>query len=80
MSRPQTFTLRLRLPSGMTQDEAIELLGAAGCTGPLAGTGDPDVLALMFDGPIALAALADLAKVIPEAVVLSVSPDNEVLA
>jgi len=78
MSHPQTFTLRLRLPPGMTQDEAIELLGAGGCTEPLVGAGEPGVLALRFDEPVVLSTLADVARCIPGAVVLSFSPDNEV--
>jgi hypothetical protein len=77
MSRPQT--LRLRLPSGMTPDDAIELLGAAGCTEALVGAGEAGVLALMFEGPVALSTLANVAGCIPEAVVLSFSSNNEVL-
>lgn len=72
-----TFILRLRLPEGMTRDEAIELLGATDCTDPLAGTGQPGVLALAFIGVVALSAIGDVARVIPEAVVLSFVPDGK---
>lgn len=73
----QTFTLRLLLPPGMTSDEAIELLGAADCTDPLVGSGEPSILALMFDGPVELAKIADAARAIPRAVMLSLAPGNE---
>ena len=36
----QTVTLRLRLPPAMTQDGAVELLGAAGHTDALVGLGE----------------------------------------
>jgi hypothetical protein len=66
-----TFTLRLRLPQGMAQDDAIELLGATGSTDVLVGAGDPDVLALMFNEPVPLFVIAELARAIPAAVVMS---------
>lgn len=72
----QNFTLRLRLPPGMTHEEAIERLDATDCIGPLVGIGKPGVLALKFDGPVALSALAEMAQCIPQAVVLSFSSDE----
>lgn len=73
----QTFTLRLQLPQGMTQEEAVELLGAAGCTEVLVGVGEPAVLALAFVRPVELSEIAELARAMPAAVLLSFGPDGE---
>lgn len=74
----QTFILRLRLPQPMTQEEAVELLGAADCTETVVGVGEPGVLALMFNEPVSLSSIASLAQAIPTAVLLSFGPDSEI--
>lgn len=71
--KSQAYILRCRLPQGMLQDDAIELVGIAGNTDVLVGTGEPGVLALMFDGPVPLSVFAGLARTIPAALVLSFS-------
>jgi hypothetical protein len=65
-----TFELRMRLPPGMSQDDAIELLGAADCTETLVGVGEPRVLSLLYLEPVSLSMVAKVARVLPEAVVL----------
>lgn len=72
----QTFTLRLRLPPGMTSDEAIELLGAE-CTDPLVGTREPGILALRYSGLVALSAIGAVARALPDALVLNFSTDRK---
>ena len=73
----QTFILRMRLPQGMTHEEAAELLGAADCTEPLVGVGEPGHLALVFHGPVELSEIADVARAIPAAVLLNFGPNGE---
>jgi hypothetical protein len=73
----KTFILWLRLPEGMTPDQAVELLGAADYTRALVGLGEPGVLALMFDGDVELSEIAEVARAIPAAVVLSFAPGSE---
>ena len=72
-----TFTLRLKVPQRMTQEEAVELMGAEGCTHVLVGLGEPGVLALMFDGHVELSEIAEVARAIPHAVVLSFASGSE---
>ena len=72
-----TFIVRLRLPEGMTPEEAVELLGAANCTDVLVGMGEPSVLALAFTGPVVLSEFAEMARAIPAAVLLRFGPDGE---
>lgn len=73
----QTFILRFRLPQGMTQEEAVELLGATDCTETLVGVGKPGALALVFDGPVELGEIAAVARAVPDAVVLSFASGSE---
>lgn len=73
----QNFILWLRLPEGMTPNEAVELLGAADYTRALVGIGEPGVLALMFDGHVELSDLAEMARAIPHAVLLSFASGSE---
>ena len=73
----QTFILRLQLPQGLTQEEAVELLGAAQCIEALVGAGESGVLALAFDGPVELSEIAAVARAIPAALLLSFGPDGE---
>ena len=75
--RSQTFILRLKLPQSMTQEEAVELLGAADCTETLVGVSQPGLLTLVFDGPVELAAIAEVAQAIPHAIVLCFVSDSE---
>ena len=42
------FTLRFQLSEAVTDDEALERLGAAGCTDALVGTGVAGKLSLMY--------------------------------
>lgn len=72
-----TFTLRLQLPQRMTQEEAVELMGAAGCTHVLVGFGEPGLLALAFIGPVELREIAEVARTIPDAIVLSFASGSE---
>lgn len=76
--KSQAYILRCRLPQSMAQDDAIELMGAAGNTDVLVGAGEPGVLALMFNEPVSLSSIASLARAIPTAVLLSFGPDSEI--
>jgi hypothetical protein len=73
----QSSTLQLRLPYGMAHEEAIELLGAADCTETLVGVGERGILTLLFDGPVALSEIAEVARAIPDALVLRFTSDTE---
>lgn len=73
-----TFTLCMRLPPAMGHDEAIELLGAADCTETLVGAGEPHVLALLYLEPVTLSVIAKVARVLPDAVLLSFTSGGEV--
>ena len=73
----QTFILWLRLPEGMTPNQAVELLGAIDYTQALVGLGEPGVFSLKFDGVVTLSELAEMARALPEAVVLSFAPSRE---
>jgi len=72
-----TFTLRLKVPQRMTQEEAVELMGAAGCTHVLVGLGEPGLLALAFIGPVELREIAEVARAIPDAIVLCFASSSE---
>lgn len=67
----QTFILWLQLPEGITPDEAVELLGAVEYTRALVGMGEPGALALMFDGHVNLSEFAEVARAIPDAIILN---------
>ena len=73
----QTFILRLRLSQSITQDEAVELLGVAACTDVLVGLGESGVLAVAFTGPVVLSEIAEVARAIPAAEVVSFSAVGE---
>lgn len=73
----QTFILWLRLPQGMTPNEAVELLGATDYTRALVGIGEPGVLALMFNGHVKLSEIAEVARAIPDAIVLGFASGSE---
>lgn len=73
-----TFELRIRLPPSMSQDAAVELLGAADCTETLVGAGEPHVLSLLYLEPVSLSMIAKVAQVLPGAVVLGFRRGGEV--
>lgn len=75
------FTLKLRLPPGLSGEEAVERLGAAGCTDALAGIGLAGRLALEFTreaddarGAIS-SAVDDVLDALPGAEICEVGPD-----
>lgn len=75
------FTLKLRLPPGLSGEEAVERLGAAGCTDALAGIGLAGRLALEFTREAESAAAAvgqamdDMMTILPDAEIFEVGPD-----
>lgn len=75
------FTLRFQLSSAISGDEALERLGAAGCTDVLVGTGVAGKLTMMFcreaiDAQYAIRrALDEVAQVLPDAELIEAAPD-----
>lgn len=75
------FTLKLRLPPGLSGEEAVERLGAAGSTDALAGIGLAGRLALEFTREADRAAIAigsaidDVMAILPDADLCEVGPD-----
>lgn len=75
------FTLRFQLSEAVTDDEALERLGAAGCTDTLVGTGVAGKLSLMYCREAENAqqairdALAEVTQALPDAELIEASPD-----
>lgn len=75
------FTLRFQLSEAVTDDEALERLGAAGCTDALVGTGVAGKLSLMYCREAENAqqairdALAEVTQALPDAELIEAAPD-----
>jgi len=75
------FTLRFQLSEAVTDDEALERLGAAGCTDTLVGTGVAGKLSLMYCREAENAqqairdALAEVTQALPDAELIEAAPD-----
>lgn len=75
------FTLRFQLSEAVSDDEALERLGAAGCTDALVGTGVAGKLSLMYCREAENAqqairdALAEVTQALPDAELIEAAPD-----
>ena len=75
------FTLRFQLSEAVSDDEALERLGAAGCTDALVGTGVAGKLSLMYcrDAETAQQAIrdafAEVTQALPDAELIEAAPD-----
>ena len=75
------FVLKFKLPDGVTGDDAVERLGAAGCDDATVGIGVPGRIALSFTREAGSAkqaivsALEDVKRAIAGAELIEVSPD-----
>ena len=75
------FTLRFQLSEAVSDDEALERLGAAGCTDALVGSGVAGKLSLMYCREAENAqqairdALAEVTQALPDAELIEAAPD-----
>ncbi|MDF7648882.1 DNA-binding protein [Erwiniaceae bacterium L1_54_3] len=75
------FTLRFQLSEAVSDDEALERLGAAGCTDALVGTGVAGKFSLMYCREAGSAqqairdALAEVTQALPDAELIEAAPD-----
>lgn len=75
------FTLRFQLSEAVSDDEALERLGAAGCTDALVGNGVAGKLSLMYCREAVSAqqairdALAEVTQALPDAELIEAAPD-----
>ncbi|ORM67507.1 helix-turn-helix transcriptional regulator [Pantoea rwandensis] len=75
------FTLRFQLSEVVSDDEALERLGAAGCTDALVGTGVAGKFSLMYCREAGSAqqairdALAEVTQALPDAELIEAAPD-----
>jgi predicted DNA-binding transcriptional regulator AlpA len=75
------FTLRFQLSDAVSDDEALERLGAAACTDALVGTGVAGKLSLMYCREAESAqqairdALAEVIQALPDAELIEAAPD-----